>query len=275
MREIDLPDYSEFYGNPESIPLIVGMDHALWSIFNLYNRLIGRDYSNDKHDDALSYWIDCVDRSNRFWSTGIALLSTSPAEALTLIRSSLEASLGLSVPYHIPEERYESGSFMWMVMQFESEKHHTHIAHQWASEFDQNISEFDKNLLRHLILFLHKSTHCIPNKSDKNDPVWSKHVSAEGIANYLMEENKPEEWLVILGGIRLDILRYSLSNMFEYLQRVLLESFSGGNEEEFVAWAEGVNPDFAGRTPYEMDWMNPINQVRIRILEWVWPLEEE
>lgn len=271
MEISDLPDYSEFFGSNESIPTIVGMDHALWSIANLYEQLKERPHSNRRHDDALSYWIDCINRSNRFWSTAISIMSRSPVEALSLIRSSLEASLGLSVPYHIPEERFRSGSFTWMMMQFETNKIDTFISQEWAREFNQETPKLDKALLRHLIIFLHKSTHCIPSKNDEGDTVWSEHVSLDAMQNYLNEESSLSRWVMIFGGLRLDILRYSLSNMFEYLNRVLLESFSGETEEQFVEWIGDIIPFFAKSMPYDMEWMNPVNQVRIRILDWVWP----
>jgi len=271
----DLPKY------PESVkahPVVKGVDGALWSIQNLLSDINEMEYSDHSLNTCIEYWIDCINRCNHSWSAAIGLLPSSQTESLILFRSSIESALAISVPYHLKDERWESGNFTKFFFKFEDNKGDTTINSLWTKEIDKYSlvsTPVPKKHWIQIIRLLHKATHTIPNKLDKGDEMWGFHRTRD-LINDFVEDEGPDSWLNVMHSTRFDILRYSLSMMFAHLWRVVhlesdgyAESKSSSNQEVIENWATEILTIIHNaiiETPYEVGKDDITNFYRGRIV---------
>ena len=196
----DLPKY------PESVkahPVVKGVDGALWSIQNLLSDINEMEYSDHSLNTCIEYWIDCINRCNHSWSAAIGLLPSSQTESLILFRSSIESALAISVPYHLKDERWESGNFTKFFFKFEDNKGDTTINSLWTKEIDKYSlvsTPVPKKHWIQIIRLLHKATHTIPNKLDKGDEMWGFHRTRD-LINDFVEDEAQESYDVEFGDV--------------------------------------------------------------------------
>ena len=99
----DLPDYSAFGNHNSSMPK--GIDLSLYNIYNILDELCKiEELKGD--EDSLEFWKDAIFRTNRYWSTGIAILENYPVEALIVMRSGIESACAIGHPYHDLDKRF-------------------------------------------------------------------------------------------------------------------------------------------------------------------------